>query len=49
MREHHKKAIERLTESIRSNLRYNALIITGSVAKGVEREDSDVDDISCNG
>jgi len=43
MREHHKKAIERLTESIRSNLRYNALIITGSVAKGVEREDSDVD------
>ena len=43
MREHHKKAIERLTESIRSNPKYRALIITGSVAKGVEREDSDVD------
>ena len=43
MREHHKKAIERLTESIRSNPKYSALIITGSVAKGVERSDSDVD------
>jgi len=43
MKEHHKKAIERLAEEIKKNPRYIALIITGLVAKGVEREDSDVD------
>ncbi|MFX1489172.1 MAG: nucleotidyltransferase domain-containing protein [Promethearchaeota archaeon] len=43
MRPHHKKAIEKLVESIKTDERYLALIIGGSVAKGMEREDSDID------
>ncbi|MFX1477475.1 MAG: nucleotidyltransferase domain-containing protein [Promethearchaeota archaeon] len=43
MRSHHKKAIEKLVESIKTDKRYLALIIGGSVAKGMEREDSDID------
>ena len=43
MREHHKKAIENFTEFVKSSEEYLALIIGGSVAKGLEREDSDID------
>ncbi|GAG79114.1 unnamed protein product [marine sediment metagenome] len=43
MRPHHKKAIENLKESIKKDERFVALIIGGSVAKGMEREDSDID------
>ena len=43
MRPHHKKTIEKLVESIKQDERFLALIIGGSVAKGMEREDSDID------
>jgi predicted nucleotidyltransferase len=43
MKPHHKKAIEKLVESIRKDERFLALIIGGSVAKGMERDDSDID------
>ena len=43
MKPHHKKAIEKLIKSLRENEKYLAIIITGSVAKGEEREDSDID------
>ena len=43
MRPHHKKAIDNLVESIKKDERFVALIIGGSVAKGMEREDSDID------
>ncbi|MBY8984319.1 MAG: nucleotidyltransferase domain-containing protein [Candidatus Lokiarchaeota archaeon] len=43
MTTHHKRAIEKLVESIEKDNRFLALIIGGSVAKGMEREDSDID------
>ncbi|MFW9822311.1 MAG: nucleotidyltransferase domain-containing protein [Candidatus Thorarchaeota archaeon] len=43
MRPHHRKAIENLVENIKNDERFLALIIGGSVAKGMEREDSDID------
>ena len=43
MRPHHKESIEKLVESIKNDKRFLALIIGGSVAKGMEREDSDID------
>lgn len=43
MKPHHKRAIEKLTEHFKQDDRYLALIITGSVAKGQEKEDSDID------
>ena len=43
MKQHHKNAIEKLTESLKKDERYLAVIITGSVAKGEERDDSDID------
>ena len=43
MKAHHKRAIEKLTESLKEDDRYLAVIITGSVAKGEERDDSDID------
>ncbi|MFX1457637.1 MAG: nucleotidyltransferase domain-containing protein [Promethearchaeota archaeon] len=43
MKPHHRKSIENLVESIRDDKRFLALIIAGSVAKGMEREDSDID------
>ncbi|MHA2007616.1 MAG: nucleotidyltransferase domain-containing protein [Promethearchaeota archaeon] len=43
MRPHHKRAIEKLVEGIKDDERFLALIIGGSVAKGMEREDSDID------
>ena len=43
MKPHHKKAIEKLTEHLKQDDRNLALIITGSVAKKMERDDSDID------
>ena len=43
MRPHHKESIEKLIESIKQDERFLALIIGGSVAKGMEREESDID------
>ncbi|HLI69727.1 MAG TPA: hypothetical protein VKV19_08210 [Ktedonobacteraceae bacterium] len=43
MREHHERVIQRLTERFQSDPRFLALIVGGSVAKGWEIEDSDVD------
>lgn len=43
MRLHHEKAIEQLVKNIKQDERFLALIIGGSVAKGMEREDSDID------
>jgi predicted nucleotidyltransferase len=43
VKEHHKKAIDKLVESIKEDNRFLGLIIGGSVAKGMEREDSDID------
>jgi hypothetical protein len=40
---HHARAIARLTEEVRKDPRYLALIVGGSIAKGRERPDSDVD------
>lgn len=43
LREHHKKAIENLVERMEQDPECLAVIIGGSVAKGVAREDSDID------
>jgi hypothetical protein len=43
MRPHHQRAIQKLTEHISTQEEYLALIIGGSIAKGLEREDSDID------
>ena len=43
MRPHHERAIQKLAEYISTQEEYLALIIGGSIAKGLEREDSDID------
>lgn len=43
MREHHKRAIDKLVEELKADKRFIALIIGGSIAKGREQENSDVD------
>ncbi|MEO0605288.1 MAG: nucleotidyltransferase domain-containing protein, partial [Myxococcota bacterium] len=43
IREHHQRAIARLTEAYRDDPSFCGLIIGGSVAKGYARDDSDVD------
>ncbi len=43
IRDHHQRAIDRLTDAYRDDPRFRALIIGGSVAKGYARADSDVD------
>ena len=43
LRDHHQRAITRLADAYRSDPRFLALIIGGSVAKGCARADSDVD------
>lgn len=43
LREHHKKAIENLVERIQQDSQFLAVVITGSVAKGIARNNSDVD------
>lgn len=43
MREHHQKAVERLADHFRESPQFPALIVGGSIARGVERDDSDID------
>ncbi|MCE5323875.1 nucleotidyltransferase domain-containing protein [bacterium] len=43
IREHHKREIERLVDKFSPDERYRALIIGGSVAKGMAKDNSDVD------
>ncbi|MEQ9264502.1 MAG: nucleotidyltransferase domain-containing protein [Balneolaceae bacterium] len=43
LREHHQRAIENLVNEYKDDSRFPALIIGGSVAKGLAREDSDID------
>ena len=43
MRGHHKRAIDKLINELKDDSRYLALIISGSVARGRERENSDID------
>ena len=43
IRNHHRRAIDRLADAYRDDPRFRGLIIGGSVAKGCAREDSDVD------
>jgi len=43
MRDHHRRAIDRLADAYRDDPSFRGLIIGGSVAKGYAREDSDVD------
>jgi hypothetical protein len=43
VREHHRRAIDKLTERFRQDPDFPALIVAGSVAKGIESENSDID------
>ena len=43
IRDHHQEAIDQLANAYRDDLRFLAIIIGGSVAKGFARDDSDVD------
>lgn len=43
IRDHHQRAIDRLTDAYRADPEFRGLIIGGSVAKGFARADSDVD------
>lgn len=43
MREHHQRVVERLVERFGQDPAFPALIVGGSIAKGWEQEDSDVD------
>jgi predicted nucleotidyltransferase len=43
IRDHHQRAIDRLTEAYQDDPDFPAVIIGGSVAKGFARADSDVD------
>lgn len=43
LKPHHKKSIENLTAQLEKNEKYLALIIAGSIAKGYERDYSDID------
>jgi predicted nucleotidyltransferase len=43
IREHHKQAIANLVKRFQQDVDYLAVIIAGSVAKGLAREDSDID------
>ncbi|MCR8631214.1 nucleotidyltransferase domain-containing protein [Paenibacillus radicis (ex Xue et al. 2023)] len=43
MREHHSRSIANLVEVLQKDPKVLALIIAGSIAKGIEREDSDID------
>ncbi|MHA1689586.1 MAG: nucleotidyltransferase domain-containing protein [Promethearchaeota archaeon] len=43
MKEHHERAIKKFVEYLKTQEQYLALIIGGSIAKGLERDDSDID------
>jgi predicted nucleotidyltransferase len=41
--DHHRQAVDRLTAELSSNLHFVAVLLAGSIARGTERPDSDVD------
>jgi predicted nucleotidyltransferase len=43
VREHHRRAVQRLTEALADDPRFDAVLLGGSLARGTERSDSDVD------
>ena len=43
IRDHHRRAIDRLADAYRDDPRFRGLIIGSSVAKGYARDDSDVE------
>ncbi|MBD0384880.1 hypothetical protein [Paenibacillus sedimenti] len=43
MKEHHKKSIDNLVRFLREDSNFLAIIIAGSIAKGIARDDSDID------
>jgi hypothetical protein len=43
MREHHRRALERLVNHFQSDPAFPALLVAGSIARGWDKEDSDVD------
>lgn len=43
MREHHRRAIERVTKELEADPRFVAVLLGGSIARGTELSDSDVD------
>jgi predicted nucleotidyltransferase len=43
MKEHHRKVVDRLVKTFENDPNYAALIVGGSIVRGWEREDSDVD------
>jgi hypothetical protein len=43
MREHHQRAINNLVNWLKDDFVFQAIIISGSIAKGVARDDSDID------
>jgi len=43
VKEHHRRVVERLIDAFEKNPDYPALLVGGSVARGWERDDSDVD------
>ncbi|MFZ5823722.1 MAG: hypothetical protein ACOY94_05235 [Bacillota bacterium] len=43
MREHHRRTVERLVQQFAEDPRFPALIVGGSVARGWDKEDSDLD------
>ena len=43
MMEHHKQTIDKVIDHFKDDKRFLALIIGGSVAKGLEKADSDID------
>jgi|AntRauTorcE11898_2_1112593.scaffolds.fasta_scaffold03581_2 predicted nucleotidyltransferase len=43
MREHHREAVDAVVEDVRADDEFLACVLTGSVARGWERPDSDVD------
>ena len=43
MLEHHRRLIDRTVAELRSDPKYQAIIVGGSIAKGLERPDSDLD------
>jgi predicted nucleotidyltransferase len=43
MRDHHRQAIDRLVDELETDPRFLAVLLAGSIARGTEMEDSDVD------
>jgi len=43
VRDHHRQAIDRLVDELEADPRFQAVLLAGSIARGTELEDSDVD------